>query len=140
MSTDLTRTLAEIAAPRSTDDVIAGCRVPKRDKPIRDESPPAEQPSLARRKAREIIDANPGATMTEVVALAYLEGRIEGVREMQQIQREVFNRPAEFDCICQRCGRRAGTRFAAPKDAPPHGYFEVVCFHCSSGDEPPRAA
>ena len=119
MSTDLNRTLAAIAgAPQ----------------------PPSDQPSLARRKAREIIDTNPGATLVEIVALAYLEGRIEGVAEVRQIQREVFARPSEFDCICQTCGRRAGTRMASAKDAPPHGYFEVVCFHCSAGDEPPRAA
>ena len=32
------------------------------------DAPPAEQPSLARRKAREIIDLNPGASLTEIVA------------------------------------------------------------------------
>ena len=95
--------------------------------------------SDARRKAREIIDLNPGASLIEIVALAYLEGRIEGVREVRQIQREVLSQH-EFDCICHRCGRRAGSRMAYAKDAPKHGYFEVVCFHCSAGDEPPRAA
>ena len=120
MSTDLTRTLADLVQPLA--------------------APPAEQPSLARRKAREIIDLNPGASLIEIVALAYIEGKLEGIREVRDLHREIFARPSEFDCICQRCGRRAGTRFAAPKDAPPNGYFEVVCFHCSSGDEPPRAA
>ena len=120
MSTDLTRTLADLVQPLA--------------------AAPAEQPSLARRKAREIIDANPGTTLIEVVALAYIEGKIEGIREVRDLHREIFARPSEFDCICQRCGRRAGSRMAYAKDAPKHGYFEVVCFHCSAGDEPPRAA
>lgn len=40
------------------------------------------EPSRARRKAREIIDANPGASLVEIVALAWLEGRIEACQEL----------------------------------------------------------
>lgn len=112
MSTDLIRTLVEITQPLSA---------PK----------PVTEPTLARRKAREIVDANPGATLVEIVALAYLEGRIEGINEVRSIARDVFDNSA----TCQRCGRkvRLGSTAAA------NMADRYVCFDCSAGDEP-RAA
>lgn len=83
------------------------------------------------RKAREIIDANPGASLIETVALAYLEGRIDACQEL----RPSTVRPGlhEFDCVCQRCGSRAGSRFVVDSDAPKEGFFRVVCDRCTSG-------
>lgn len=106
MSTDLTRTLAEIGNPL----------------------PP---PSLARQKAREIIDQNPGTTLIEIVALAYLEGRIDGINEVRKIHRDVF----DHSTACQRCGRKIRLSSSAPAPIP----LDYVCFECSAGDEP-RAA
>jgi hypothetical protein len=88
-------------------------------------------------KADEIIAANPTVTtLRYLVALAYLEGRIEMA---QEIKPKKLSGIHEFDCICQRCGRRDGSRHVIGADAPKLGYFETVCFHCSAGDEP-RAA
>lgn len=104
----------------------------------------APRPSLARRRAREIIDQNPGATLIDVVAIAYCEGRVDVAREAYNEWKAKLDAPRagihEYDCICQRCGRRAGSRHVVSADAPKNGYFEVVCFHCSAGDDPPRAA
>lgn len=89
--------------------------------------------------AREILKQNPGTPPLQLVALGYLEGRIALCQEL----RSSLDPPAgihEYDCICQRCGRRAGSRHVIAADAPKHGFFEVTCFHCSAGDEPPRAA
>ena len=88
--------------------------------------------------AREIIRQNPGATAMQLVALGYLEGRIALCQELRPTV-DARMSLHEYDCICQRCGRRAGSRHALSMDAPPHGYFEIVCFHCSSTDDP-RAA
>lgn len=112
MSTDLFRTLADITRPLSA---------PK----------PVTEPTLARRKAREIIDQNPGATLVEIVALAYLEGRIEGVNEVRKIAHDVFDNSA----TCQRCGRKVRLASTAPASMADR----YVCFDCSAGDEP-RAA
>jgi hypothetical protein len=40
----------------------------------------------------------------------------------------------EYDCFCQDCGKRAGTRqlVTPPKD----GFVLVRCFDCSAGDRP----
>ena len=110
MSSELFRLAAELCRPLATPQ-------------------PTPEPSRARRKAREIIDANPGATLTEIVAMAWLEGRISACQDLRS--------PSEYDCICQRCGRKDGSRMSATP--PEHGYFETVCFACSAGDEP-RAA
>jgi hypothetical protein len=40
----------------------------------------------------------------------------------------------EYDAICQRCGRRAGSRMAIDADAPADGFFRVVCDRCTAGD------
>lgn len=88
--------------------------------------------------AREILKQNPGASPMQLAALAWLEGRITLCKEL----RPSLDPPPgihEYDCICPRCGRRAGSRHVIAADAPPHGYFEVTCFHCSANDEP-RAA
>ena len=95
----------------------------------------------ARRKAREIIDASRGSTLVGTVALAYLQGKVDALRELRQPppsdpKPAKFERH-EYDCFCSRCGSRAGSRFASV--APAEGFFQVVCFHCSAGDEP-RAA
>lgn len=40
----------------------------------------------------------------------------------------------EYDCFCQRCGRRAGSRMAIDAGAPADGFFRVVCDRCTAGD------
>lgn len=54
-------------------------------------------------KAREIIDQNPGASLTHLVALAWLQGRIEVCAELKPLTEVTFLDRA--DC-CQRCGRK----------------------------------
>jgi hypothetical protein len=90
-------------------------------------------------KADEIIAANPKATQRYLVAIAYCDGRLDAMREVRRDFDRTVNGIHEYDCICQRCGRRAGSRHVVAADAPPSGYFEIVCFHCSANDEP-RAA
>ena len=93
---------------------------------------PKPEPTLRDRamvKARVILAEHPDMTPQELVALGWLEGRLELCDELRT--------PKEYDCICQRCGRRDGSRFSLTP--PRHGFFETVCFHCSAGDEP-RAA
>lgn len=93
--------------------------------------------SDARRKARQIIDANPGGSLLGLVAMAYLEGRVDSLREVQAELRQVHARH-EYDAFCSRCGKRDGVRLS--KVPPPDGFFQVVCFNCSAGDEPRTAA
>lgn len=42
---------------------------------------------------------------------------------------------AEFDCVCQRCGQRDGSRFVIERDAPAEGFFRTVCARCSDFSE-----
>lgn len=42
--------------------------------------------------------------------------------------------PHEYDCFCQRCGRRAGSRMATDATAPAERFFRVVCDRCSGGE------
>ena len=84
MSTELFRLAAEICRPLGT---------PKPE--------PVTPASRAKTKASEIIDANPGATLTEIVALAWLEGRINLIQELYP------EKAAHDDAdTCQRCGAK----------------------------------
>jgi hypothetical protein len=115
MSTELFRLAAELCRPLGT---------PKPE--------PVTPAMRAKTKAREIIDANPGATLTELVALAWLEGRINLVQEIYPERRA-----HEYDRICGRCGKRDGSVMLA--EPPAEGFVQSVCFDCSADDEP-RAA
>jgi hypothetical protein len=93
------------------------------------------QPNDAERaiaKARQIIAENPYAPTPHLIALGWLQGRIELCEEL----REPLSWH-EFDCICQRCGRRDGSKMA--RTVPPLGFFQTICNDCAAGD-PPRAA
>lgn len=41
----------------------------------------------------------------------------------------------EYDAFCQRCGRRAGSRFVLDMDRPADGFFRVLCRDCCAGDD-----
>lgn len=84
-------------------------------------------------KAREIIKQNPGASTLQLVAMAWLEGRIALCQELRP---EPSSRLVEVDCFCQSCGRRDGSRHVVERDFPADGFFKTRCFHCASGDEP----
>lgn len=89
--------------------------------------------------AREILKQNPGTPPLQLVALGWLEGRISLCQELKPTL-QPLNGLHEYDCFCQRCGRRDGSRFLLANEAPADGFLKTVCFHCSAGDEPPRAA
>ena len=96
----------------------------------------AEPPirAFTRAKARAIVDRNPTATMMQLVELAYMEGRIEGIEEHLAAKPESL--PVyDHSTACQRCGRKIRLASSAPAPIP----LDYVCFHCSAGDEP-RAA
>ena len=108
--------------------------------------------SDARRRAREIVDANVGESLISMVAQAWLEGHIAALKVAKEItaraplaavEAMVAADPAptkerhEYDAFCSRCGKRDGSRLS--RVPPAEGFFQVVCFHCSAGDEP-RAA
>lgn len=114
MSNDLTRTIADIGNPL----------------PAAEPEPSAMQLD-ARRAARELIDAHPGASLVQLVTLAFLEGRLRGMADARTIARDVFDNST----CCQRCGRRISLSSSTPTPIP----MNYVCFDCSAGDEP-RAA
>jgi hypothetical protein len=89
--------------------------------------------------AREILKQNPGTPPLQLVALGWIEGRLALCKELRPT---LEPKPGlhEYDCICQRCGRRASSRFVIAADAPKAGFFQVVCDVCSTADAPRSAA
>jgi hypothetical protein len=108
MSTELFRLAAEITRPLGTP-------APE----------PVNERTRALTKAREIIDQTPGASLKELVALAWLQGRIEVIEELFP------KRSHDNSYCCQRCGRRVSVTASAPADN-----SDRVCNDCIGGVTP----
>lgn len=87
--------------------------------------------AITRAKAREIVDRNPTATLLQLVELAWLEGRIEGIREQLDTPPEVLPVYDHSYC-CQRCGRKVRLESHSP-DMPA---LNGVCQLCTSEVRP----
>jgi len=74
--------------------------------------------------AREILKQNPNLGPVELSA-----------KELRPLLKPKLGLH-EYDCFCQRCGKRDGSRFLLDQDAPAEGYLQTVCFDCSAGDQP----
>ena len=78
--------------------------------------------------AREIIRHNPGESQMQLVAMAWLQGRIELCQELKP----TLDRPLyDNSYTCQCCGRKVGAASTSPADMA----ATYVCFHCSAADD-----